>query len=187
LDGDRNVNSQWKKIKKNIQTSAEKVLSFEKQKKRLSWFDDECEEKITIRKAAGNKMLERTSCRILEEQRSARNEAKNMCYRKKKLFQQNILQYLQDKFGRNETRKYYESIRNIKCGFQPRTNMCQDKLGNLVAGHAQVLNRWKEYFEEHLNSNVIRNLEASGNIYYSPEIEISEQTAMMVYDVIKTL
>jgi hypothetical protein len=65
--------------------------------------------------------------------------------------------------------------------------MCQDKLGNLVAGHAQILNRWKEYFEEHLNSNVIRNLEASGNIYYSPELEISEPTAMMVYDVIKTL
>lgn len=60
-------------------------------------------------------------------------------------------------------------------------------MGNLVAGDIEVLNRWKEYFEEHLNSNVIINLEANGNIYYGPELEISEPTAKMVYDVMKNL
>jgi hypothetical protein len=52
-------------------------------------------------------------------------------------------------------------------------------LENHVAGDAEVLNRSKDYFEEHLNSNVIRNSEASGNIYYDPELEISELTAKM--------
>jgi hypothetical protein len=33
MDGDRNVNSWWKKIKEHTQTSAEKVLGFEEQKK----------------------------------------------------------------------------------------------------------------------------------------------------------
>jgi hypothetical protein len=33
MDGDRNVNSRWKKIKENIKTSAVKVLGFEEQKK----------------------------------------------------------------------------------------------------------------------------------------------------------
>jgi hypothetical protein len=33
VDGNRNFKSQWKKINKNLQTSAEKVLSFEEQKK----------------------------------------------------------------------------------------------------------------------------------------------------------
>jgi hypothetical protein len=117
-----------------------------------------------------------------------RNEANNMYRRKKKSFQESILQDHQDKFKRYETRKYYESIRNIKRGFQLRTNMCQDKLGNLVAGDAEVLNRWKECFEEYVNYyNVIRNLEASGNIHYGPELEISETTTKMVYDVIKNL
>jgi hypothetical protein len=184
MDGDRNVNSWWKNIKEKIQTSAEKVLGFEEQKKRPSWFHDECEEKITIQKEARNKMLDGTTCRTLEEYRIARTEAKNMCRRKSKLFQENTLQELQDKFGRNETRKYYESICNIKRGFQPRPNMCQDKL---VAGDAEVLNRRKEYSEEHLNCNVIRNLEASGDIYYDLELETSELTAKMVYDVIKNL
>lgn len=56
-------------------------------------------------------MPERTIRKTLEEQRISRNEANNMCHRKKKLFQGNIWQDLQDKFVRNETRKYYESIR----------------------------------------------------------------------------
>jgi hypothetical protein len=49
-------------------------------------------------------MLQRTTCRTLKEYRRARNEAKNMWGRKNKLFQENILQNSQDKFGRNETR-----------------------------------------------------------------------------------
>jgi hypothetical protein len=32
MDGDRNVNSWWKKIEENLQTSAEEVLGFEEQK-----------------------------------------------------------------------------------------------------------------------------------------------------------
>jgi hypothetical protein len=60
-------------------------------------------------------------------------------------------------------------------------------MGNLVAGDAEVLYQGKEYSEEHLNSNVIRNLEASCNIYYGPEIEILEPTTKMVYDIIKNL
>jgi hypothetical protein len=132
-----------RKLRKIYKHQLKKFLSFEEQKKRLSWFDDECEEKITIRKVGENKMLE-TTCRTLEEYRTARNEAMNMCHRKHKLFQENILQDLQDKFGRNETRKYYESVHNIKHDFQLRTNLCQDVLGSLVAGDAEVLNRYKE-------------------------------------------
>jgi hypothetical protein len=66
-------------------------------------------------------MLERTTRRTMEEYSIARDEAKSMCSRKHKLFQDNI--HLLDIFGRNETRKYYESIHNIKRGFQLRTNM----------------------------------------------------------------
>jgi hypothetical protein len=89
------------------------------------------------------------------------------------------------KFGRNESTT--KAFVPLKHGFQPRRNTYQDKLGDLVAGDAEVLNTWKEYSEEHLNSNVIRNLEASGNIYYGPELEILEPTTKMVYDVIRNL
>jgi hypothetical protein len=39
MDRNRNVNSLWKKINENRQTSAENVLGFEEQKKR--WLDDD--------------------------------------------------------------------------------------------------------------------------------------------------
>jgi hypothetical protein len=52
-------------------------------------------------KEARNKLFERTSRRTLEEYRTARNEAKNIYRRKKKLFEEKILH----KFGRNENKK----------------------------------------------------------------------------------
>jgi hypothetical protein len=132
-------------------------------------------------------MCERTTHRTMEEYRIARNEAKNICQRKNKLFQENIQQHLQDKFGRNETRKYYESIHNIKHGFQPRTNVTRQAGKSICWQHrgTKQIERILEYSEEHLNSNVIRNLEDSGNIYYGPEPETSEPTPKMVYNVIK--
>jgi len=36
-------------------------------------------------------------------------------------------------------------------GFQPRTNLRNDSIVNLVAGEQQVLNMWAEYFKGLLN------------------------------------
>jgi hypothetical protein len=96
--------------------------------------------------------------------------------KKKKLLHKTYCKMLRINLEESKQGKYYESIRHINHGFQPRTNLCQGKLGNLLTGHSEVLNRWKEYLEEQLNSNVTRNLEASGNITYRPELEISEPT-----------
>lgn len=43
-----------KKLRKIHKHQLKKILGFEEQKKQLSWFDDECEEKITIGKEARN-------------------------------------------------------------------------------------------------------------------------------------
>jgi hypothetical protein len=38
-------------------------------------------------------------------------------------------------------------------GFQPRTNLCKDRNGNLVASGQQVLKIWAEYFKGLLNKD----------------------------------
>jgi hypothetical protein len=47
------------------------------------------------------------------------------------------------------------------------------------------MNYTSEKYATHLKSNVIRKLEASGNLYYGLNLEILEPTAKMMYDVIK--
>jgi hypothetical protein len=79
-------------------------------------------------------MLQRKTRALVDEYKKARREAKTICRERKKLFEENLILDLQETYGRNETKKFSESVRNIKRGFQPKTNLCRDKKGNLVAG-----------------------------------------------------
>jgi uncharacterized protein YjgD (DUF1641 family) len=81
-----------------------------------------------------------------------------MYRRKNNLLQENILHDLQDNWEEIKQGSTIKALGTLNMASE------QDKLGNVVAGDAEVLNRLEEYFEEHLNSNVIRNLEASCNI-----------------------
>jgi hypothetical protein len=41
----------------------------------------------------------------------------------------------------------------IRKGYKSRTGMCKDKMGNLVTGKKNVLQKWAEHFDEFLNSH----------------------------------
>ena len=67
-------------------------------------------------------MLQRKTRALVDEYKQARREAKTICRERKKRFEENLILDLQETYGRNETKKFFESVRNIKRGFQPRTN-----------------------------------------------------------------
>jgi len=50
-----------------------------------------------------------------------------------------------------ETRKFYRKVNVIRKGYKPRIGTCKDKIGNLVTGEREVLQRWAEHFVELLN------------------------------------
>jgi hypothetical protein len=51
----------------------------------------------------------------------------------------------------NERRKFDKAIDNLKKGFQPRSNGCRNKDGEIVREEGKILQRWEEYFTELLN------------------------------------
>jgi hypothetical protein len=122
----------------------------------------------------------------VNEYKKARREAKTICRERKKLFEENLILDLQETYSRNGTKKFFESVRNIKRGFQPRTNLCRDKKGNLVTGEQQALERWTEYFKD-LLCNSPEEKTIGEKIYYGPEPFISPPTANVVYNVIRKL
>jgi hypothetical protein len=73
-------------------------------------------------------------------------------------------------------------VRNIKRGFQLRTTVCWDKIGNRIAGEQQILNRWAEYFEELLKSSTTTQSMNTEIVYFSPELHISVPTVTEVDD-----
>jgi hypothetical protein len=51
-----------------------------------------------------------------------------------------------ENFRRLEHRKAYKPINNLKNGFEPHTNLCKDKNGNIIAAPEHITGRWKEHF-----------------------------------------
>jgi hypothetical protein len=52
----------------------------------------------------------------------------------------------------------YRSINEFKRGNQPRTNIIKDENGNLLADPQNVLNRWKNFFNQVLNVHGVHDV-----------------------------
>jgi hypothetical protein len=44
-------------------------------------------------------------------------------------------------------------VQKIKDGYEPHTNQCKDREGNIIGNKEQIEGRWKEHFKEILNEN----------------------------------
>jgi hypothetical protein len=54
--------------------------------------------------------------------------------------------------NQNERRKFYKARDNSKNGFQPRSNGCRNKDGEIIREEGKILRRWEEYFKELLSA-----------------------------------
>jgi hypothetical protein len=50
-----------------------------------------------------------------------------------------------------DSRKLYKRLNDVRRTFEPQVTMCHAKNGELLTNKNQVLARWKDYFQEHLN------------------------------------
>jgi hypothetical protein len=48
-------------------------------------------------------------------------------------------------------RDLYRGINEFKKGYQPTINIIKDENGNLLTDHRNILNRWKNFFNQVLN------------------------------------
>jgi sulfatase maturation enzyme AslB (radical SAM superfamily) len=82
-----------------------------------------------------------------------------------KTFRNNKREYLNGKINELETnnknkniRDFYKGINEFKKGYQPTINITKDKNGNLLADPQNVLNRWKNFFEQVLNIHRVHDV-----------------------------
>ena len=79
-------------------------------------------------------MLQRKTLSNIENFMNARREARRICRMKKKHYEEEKIEDLQDKYKRNAVKHFYDGIHEIRTGFQPRTTMCKNRQGEIVGG-----------------------------------------------------
>jgi hypothetical protein len=74
-------------------------------------------------------------------------------------------------------RDLYRGINDLKKGYQPRTNIVKDEIGDLVVDSHSMLARWSNYFSQVLNVhgvNDVRQAEIHTTELLVPEPSVSE-------------
>ena len=130
-------------------------------------------------------MMQRKTRLTVEEFKNARKKAKQICRAKKRSSEEEMLYDLEEKYGKNECRKFFEGIRQIKAGFIPRTKLCKNEEGNIIADEEQIMKLWYDHFKNLLNKSGCR--EKENVVYFGPDLIISAPTAKEVHEVIKNL
>jgi hypothetical protein len=171
------INRSWEKIKENIKTSAKESLGLHEQKQHKPWFDEDCSQLLDKRKQAKIQCLQNPN-------QSNRDNVKNIRHKASRHFRNKKKEYLKPKISELETnsknkniRDLYRGINDFNKGYQPRTNVVNDKKHDLVANSHCILARWRNHFSQLLNIhgvNDVRQTELNTAEPLAPQPSASE-------------
>jgi hypothetical protein len=129
---------------------AENTIGYTRKQAVNEWFDEECE--------VGNE--EKNALKAIDTQghtRTAYNNYKQAHTREKYLFRRKKRQ-LERQRSIQDTLKFYKRLDDVRQPFEAQVVMCRAKNGELLTKKDQVLSRWKEHFEQHLNDGAGHDL-----------------------------
>lgn len=144
---EQTVENNWRNIQNAIKRSAEEVLGYQERAKKNTWYDEECRTAIERKNTLRMQWLSRPTRRREIEYKIARNEAKKICRKKKRSFNNDHIIRMQENIQKQDIRKAYRELNVFRRGFIPIANMCRDLNGTIIVGKEEVNNRWREYFQ----------------------------------------
>ncbi|KAJ4441455.1 hypothetical protein ANN_11310, partial [Periplaneta americana] len=147
-----NVNSAWKSIG-DIKISAEQSIGYYETKKKKPLFDEDCCVIVERRKQAKLKFLQNALEANRDNYFSEQLETSRTLRNKKRDYFKEELDKVETNSKNKNNRDSYKGIKEFKKRYQPRVNVIKDENGDLLAESHSILNKWKCYFEQLLNTN----------------------------------
>jgi hypothetical protein len=128
----------WKRIEKVIKKAADKTVSKGGNQRNKELFDEECAKAVLERRMPEKNATKRNKNKLWKVSR-IRREANRMCKKKKTERMKRQLEDVNKFKDQNERRKFYKAIDNLKKGFQPRSNGCRNKYGEIIREGGKIL------------------------------------------------
>ena len=145
------LGDRWNAVKTAISSAAEEVLGHVQPNRRNEWFDEECRQILDEKNAARATMLRRATRQNVERYRLKRRQQVQLFKEKKRRQEEEECEELEQLHRTHETRKFYQKLNGSRRGFVPRAEMCRDKNGGILTDDREVIERWKQHYDEHLN------------------------------------
>lgn len=165
-----NINERWNNFKECINEAAAITIGT---KKAITneWFDDSCKKANEAKNEARQLYLANHTQENEISYIEKRKNAKKLIKKRKKIFMKDKVKEIENNYNQNAPRNMYLNIKKQTKNYQPRTNICKDKYGNTLSDKNEIVDRWREYFDELLNKPNVTCDGTAPNI-----IEIDEET-----------
>ena len=141
----------WNRTKAAITSVAESVLGYVEPGRRNDWFDGECQAILAEKDAARKQMLLQGTRQNVERYKQKRKQQTRIFQDKKRRLEEVKREEMEQLYRINETRQFYKKLNASRNGFVPLADMCRGVDGSLLTDEREVINRWKQHFDEHLN------------------------------------
>jgi len=138
-DGIQDVQIEWNKIKNVIVQAAKESLGGKKGNRNEEWCDEECRTAIQEKNNMRKIMLQRMTRSSKETYREHRRRANKICRGRKREMLKRQIERTEVDPERADTRKYYQTVKRFRKGFQPSLNACKDNSGKLMEGDDKIL------------------------------------------------
>lgn len=170
MQGGKEIDQLWEDIKMRMEAAASNYKRRE-YSKRKRWFDEECQAELDKRKQMRMSWLRDNSEQIRRQYLEQRNKCKKMMREKKRKYNEGLVEVMEEDYRRNMVRNLYRGLRRERQGITTKPIFYEDEEGQLVGGEDEILELWKNYFNELLNEQV--NEEETES--YMEEVEQREQ------------
>ncbi|XP_062717045.1 uncharacterized protein LOC134292171 [Aedes albopictus] len=141
----------WSTVKAAINDAAESTIGYVERNRRNEWFDEECRTVLEEKNAARAVMLQQGTRQNVERYKQKRKQQTRLFREKKRRLEEAECEEMELLCRSQETRKFYQKLNASRNGFVPRAEICRDKDGGLLTDGREVIERWKQHFDQHLN------------------------------------
>ena len=125
----------------------------------------------------------------VERYKQKRRQQTHLFRDKKRRLEELECEEMEQLYRSQETRKFYKKLNASRKGFVPRAEMCRDKDGGILTDEREVIERWKQHYDGHLNCAEAEHQDGRRNDFIgtADEGEVPTPTVSEVKDAIKQL
>jgi hypothetical protein len=146
------LNDKWRRMEEAVRKVATNTIGYTRKRARKVWFDEECEKVNEEKNACRANAIHRVTRATQDKYRQARTIERNLFKEKSRQLDEEALIEIERHRNIQNSCNFYKRLNDVKWPFEARA-----KNGELLTKKDQVLSRWKEHFEQHLNKREERD------------------------------
>lgn len=156
-----NLEEMWKKIKNTLINAARNVcgvIKTNKYTKRTAWWSEEIKDQVKLKKKRWAEYLIKNTEEAYKTYKEQRTIVKRMVIDAKGKTWQDFGEKL-EKNSRENQKLFYNVLKNLRKGKKPDSTLIKDNNGKVLSDPIEIMNRWRQYFQELLQTQGTNNEE----------------------------